>query len=40
VRSRISAEHMGTPVCLPSRTGTHIVGSADKDVIIETEDKL
>lgn len=39
VRKRISADHMGTPVCLPSRIETHIVGSVDKHVIIETEDK-
>lgn len=40
VGSRISADHMRTSVCLPPRTGTHIVGSADIDIIIETEDKL
>jgi len=40
VGSRISADHMRTSVCLPSRTGTCIVGGADTDVIIETEDKL
>lgn len=40
VGSRISGDHMRTSVCLTSRTGTHIVGSADIDVIIETEDKF
>lgn len=40
VGSRISADEMRTSVCLTSRTGTHIVGSADIDVIIETEDKF
>lgn len=40
VGSRISVDHMRTSVCLPSRTGTYVVGSADRDVIIETEDKL
>lgn len=41
VGSRIGGGHMRTTVCLLSRTGTHIVDSADIiNVIIETEDKL
>lgn len=40
VGSRIGGDHMRTAVCLPSRTGTHIVDSADIiNVIIETEGK-
>lgn len=40
VESRIGADHMRTAVCLPSRTGTCIVGRTDRGVIIETGDKL
>lgn len=40
VGSRIHADHMRTSVCLPPRTGTSIVGTADRDVIIAAEDKL
>lgn len=40
VESRIGADHMRTAVCLPSSTGTCIVGRADRGVIIETGDKL
>lgn len=40
VESRSGADYMSTCACLPSRTGTCIVSGADRDVLIETEDKL
>lgn len=40
VESRSGADHMRTAVCLPSSTGTCIVGRTDRGVIIETGDKL
>lgn len=40
VESRIGADDTRTCARLPSRTGTRIVSGADRDVLIETEDKL